>query len=586
MRKVTGKKLTAVLLAAAMCMGTAACGEDGAGQGTGGTGAADGGAADGGSSGSEGTADAEGQSGEYIYLTYLEPGGSGLYEEEQSLTIKKIAEETGIFVQGTNVTDDKYSVLMASRDLEADIVSVRTIDQQALIEGGLLIPLDDLIDQYAPHIKETAENSLNYWREYKSFGKGELFLIPSHNAADLKEVTDSAPYNYGVAPYIRWDYYKELGYPEVTNEDDFLNMLKAMQDAHPTTEDGKKTYAMSVVHDILWSFFTPYPYWNGYEVVNNLVARNAQDDLVNNALDEDFIGWRAVNFYNKAYRMGIYDPECLTQKGENVSQKVANSQTFYTENSWNNYNQVLGEVVGPQAGFEVLMSAFPAAYAGGTSSYGWGFTLGITSSCKDPVAAIKWIDYLYSEEGARLLYSGVQGVHWDYDEDGVPYLFEETMKMYQDEEWNKKNGISKYHNWIGIDNMIKHSDGYPVDLFYLDEVRAMANKPIDNEYCEYYDIAYPGQAGKAADVDVIWWMGDAGSLMPVMPDDLKRIQTRAEDAMLKAIPQMILASTEEEFQQKRQELISQLESLGTQGVIDWIYTEFEKSKEEVEKLSQ
>lgn len=158
--------------------------------------------------------------------------------------------------------------------------------------------------------------------------------------------------------------------------------------------------------------------------------------------------------------------------------------------------------------------------------------------------------------------------------------------MYQDEEWNKKNGISKYHNWIGIDNMVKHSDGYPVDLFYMDEVRAMTNKPIDNEYCEYYNISYPGQAGKAANVDVIWWLGDAGSLMPVMPDDLKRIQTRAEDAMLKAIPQMVMASTEEEFLEKKQELISQLEALGTKDVIDWITTEFEKGKEEVRKLSQ
>jgi hypothetical protein len=34
---------------------------------------------------------------------------------------------------------------------------------------------------------------------------------------------------------VRWDYYKELGYPPINNEDDYLSVLQQMHENHPFT---------------------------------------------------------------------------------------------------------------------------------------------------------------------------------------------------------------------------------------------------------------------------------------------------------------------------------------------------------------
>lgn len=73
----------------------------------------------------------------------------------------------------------------------------------------------------------------------KSDGTGKLYGIPrSVGLADIYAV-DTTTY----AMNIRWDIYREAGFPEVTSFDTMLDALKKMQDVHPTAEDGTKMYA-------------------------------------------------------------------------------------------------------------------------------------------------------------------------------------------------------------------------------------------------------------------------------------------------------------------------------------------------------
>lgn len=45
-------------------------------------------------------------------------------------------------------------------------------------------------------------------------------------------------------------------------------------------------------------------------------------------------------------------------------------------------------------------------------------TFAITSACKEPEKLIKWVDYLYSEEGSRLAQSGQEGSEYVWNQDG------------------------------------------------------------------------------------------------------------------------------------------------------------------------
>lgn len=46
----------------------------------------------------------------------------------------------------------------------------------------------------------------------------------------------NSAYNRGYI--VRWDYYKELGYPPINNEEDYLNVLLQMHANHPCAEEG------------------------------------------------------------------------------------------------------------------------------------------------------------------------------------------------------------------------------------------------------------------------------------------------------------------------------------------------------------
>lgn len=47
-------------------------------------------------------------------------------------------------------------------------------------------------------------------------------------------------------PQLRWDVYKEVGKPEIKTLNDYIPVLKQMQDAYSKTEDGKSVYAISL----------------------------------------------------------------------------------------------------------------------------------------------------------------------------------------------------------------------------------------------------------------------------------------------------------------------------------------------------
>lgn len=570
-------KALALCLAALMAAGTlTACGGDDAAS-TGGT--------EGSTSGSETTA--EGDSG-VVTLTLLQVG-SGLTEEDNSLVTKKVAENIGVNVQPMIVNEDRLNVMMASGDMEADLITAQggtgqSVDQR-LIEGGLVQPLDDLIEQYGSDIKENAPEMLDFAKEFCSYGKNQIFFVRSNTGSFEELAEKNRPYNYGIAPFIRWDYYKELGSPEVTNEDEFLQMLRDMQDLHPQNDQGQATYAMSLTLTDLWNLFTFYSLCNDRGYIGGYYTNRdgATNDLVSNVLKEDDLVWRTLNYYNKAWRLGILDPESFTQKGENVTEKATTSRMFYTENSWNSYNSVLMENVGEEAGFEPLYTAFPTVYGGDEGNYGWNYEIGISAKSENPEAAMKWINYLYNPDGARLRYNGIEGVHWEYV-DGVPTIMDEVWENKADEEWQKENGLRTYANYIGLATCLNHPDGYAYDLERTTESLKRNNLPVDTAYCEEFGAEYPGQVPDVLDSEngtVRFYYSDIPNMMAPKPDDLNRISSKADDILLKAAPNMIMAETEEEFNQLRDETIKSLEDIGIQQVIDWATEEYNSAREKL-----
>ena len=160
-------------------------------------------------------------------------------------------------------------------------------------------------------------------RKYYSNGDGGLYFWTPFIG---KEPVGSEEWN-GFT--IRWDWYKELGYPEVKDEDEFLDVVKQIVDNHPATENGDKVYGVATFSDGSlwgwWAFGCFYGFHNLSDAYSIRIADNA-NEVVNNFTTMDSPVWHAIEYYYKANQMGIFDPDSLTMKGEDLNAKATNGQ--------------------------------------------------------------------------------------------------------------------------------------------------------------------------------------------------------------------------------------------------------------------
>ena len=130
------------------------------------------------------------------------------------------------------------------------------------------------------------------------------------------------------APYIRWDIYKEIGYPQIKDLDGLLNVLKQMQDRARQDTGKDDIYAMSLFKDRdgdVMQNAASICSWFGYTNQGSVfISADGKD--VQPATKEGGIYQQALEFLNKAESMGLVDPDSTTQDWDTMRTKVTKRQ--------------------------------------------------------------------------------------------------------------------------------------------------------------------------------------------------------------------------------------------------------------------
>jgi multiple sugar transport system substrate-binding protein/putative aldouronate transport system substrate-binding protein len=271
---------------------------------------------------------------------------------------------------------------------------------------------------------------------------GKLYAIPSQ--VSKQKATDSSEgldLTYG--PYLRWDYYTELGSPEIKTMDDLLPILKQMQEKHPTSDTGKKTYAFSLFKD-----------WDGNMMClgKNILAclygydeqgfqlLSADGATAQSIIDGDSWYIKGLEYFFKANQMGLVDPESTTQNYDTMYAKYQDGQVLYSPWPWLGqaaYNTNAHKAAGK--GFMIAPVQDIKIFSYGCSPSGNKYMVGVGSKAQDPDRMIDFIDWLYSPEGVELSCSqtsgscGPKGLTWDM-KDGKPVLTDFGKKAFAGED--------------------------------------------------------------------------------------------------------------------------------------------------------
>ncbi len=314
-----------------------------------------------------------------------------------------------------------------------------------MIDAGAMIDMTDLIEQYGPNIKKL------YGEEFEKLKQ----------SADDPSIYQLSAYVVGGTKFkdcgniqIQWDALKAKDYQIPQSLEELEAMIKDYIAENPTTEDGLDKIGITLsTSDWHWLITLGNPAGfiadgapdNGQWIVtedNKGVYKFRSDN------ERQYFKWLC-----RMYNEGILDPEFATQTHEDYIAKIASGRVVCLfDKDWDYQD---GEKVLKADGkYNLTYCGLPTGmtpdikcpslmYQGLTTGTG----VGITTSCKDPVAAIKFIDFLCSDEGQVLNKWGIEGVNYFIDDEGHRYRTEEEIKYAQeDADYSKKTGVG-FHNY-------------------------------------------------------------------------------------------------------------------------------------------
>ena len=348
-------------------------------------------------------------------------------------------------------TNGAYQTRMENGDL-GDLVIWGTngTDYQSAVDQGKLFDWDEdkTLDSEGTDLKKYFQAALDANKELNSDGK--LHGI-GNNVTNEKGEHDLFIYNWG----LRWDLYQKLGHPAVKTLDDLEGVLKDMQAACPTGDDGKPTYALSIWPDwdaemVMYVKGLASAY-HGYDELGIGLYDSATGKFMD-ALSDDGPYMEALKFVNKLYRDGLVDPDSMTQTYDEMITKVRNGNVLFSifdyagATAYNNDDHIAdGKIMLP------LVPSEAKVIVQGLSTSGQGRIWSIGDLCDDPDRVMQIINWLYTPEGALTNLYGLKGLMWDYDSDGNTKFTDLGKKCFEDPttsldgvEWTSPKTGTKY----------------------------------------------------------------------------------------------------------------------------------------------
>lgn len=475
------RKVVSLMLVSAMVAGMlAGCGSD-SGSSKGGSSTETGSAAEASSSG-EIADDADDKS--PITFEYFNADGkNGNWDNPVA---KAITEATGVTLDVSypvaSQGDAKEDVaLMIANDEYPDMIYAKG-SATDLYQAGALIDMTDLIEKYGPNIKKMygAEMEKLKWSQ----DDPGIYQL-SYAGVNQKTLTT------GGSCQIQWAALKENDYKYPKTLDEYEKMIKSYLAAHPKTEDGLDMIGITMsASDWHWMITLGNPAGliadaspdNGQWIIDdeyNVHYKHVTDE------EKEYFKWLC-----RMYNEGILDPNFATQTDDDYIAKVASGRVVaITDAEWH-YSQCEatlvadGKVDQTYVGLPVTLredQVEKALLYQGTT-VGWG--IGITKSCEDPVRAIKFLDYLCSDEGQILYHWGIEGENYFLDDDGQPYRTdEEVAKAQSDPDYAKNTGIDNYTGFPIYGTGSYSEDGFPYTPTTKESVIANYNT-AEKEGCE------------------------------------------------------------------------------------------------------
>lgn len=310
--------------------------------------------------------------------------------------------------------EEKANLLISGGDYP-DVFCKMPLDYHALGSEGIVIPLEDLIREYAPNLSAILDER-DAWSAITS-SDGHIYALPCANVPGSIFGGWQAWYNQ--------EWAKRLGYEDPTSLDELYAMLKAFadEDANGNGDPGDEipfTFSSDgpSYNCILMYFSDAIHYKTSLTDYKNQYQCVMDGEMKYYPLTEEFKD-NYLGLLVDMYNDGILDPNGFTQTYTQV-QAIGKAGDVYGMF----FNQIPGAQLEATANNYHTVTPFNTSFPMDKGLVEGA--LAISDKCENPEVVIAWIDRFYSEEGGRLAMMGIEGVDYSINEDGTAHKLHDT----------------------------------------------------------------------------------------------------------------------------------------------------------------
>lgn len=362
-----------------------------------------------------------------VFATNDSVDGQGL---ETNTFTKAMESKFNIKFQWTpipsNGAAEKRKIALASGDYPDVFLLISSNDffaQDELLslgQQGVAVPLNDLIDQYAPNIKATLEGNADY---------KAMNTAPDGKIYGLNGLSACYHCSFPNKMWVNSTWLKKLNIPVPKTTEEFKAMLKAFKTQDPNGNGKKDEVPLSGATEIYGVHIIPY-------LMNAFIYNDDRTYLmINDEGKVDFSPskpeWKAgLQYIKSLYDEGLIDQGAFTQNTE-AFRKIGENADAELLGAGAGMHPAIFLDIGPNNRYSKDYDSIPpiagpsgTAYAtyGYTGNPGASFVITNKASKEAQIAMIKVLDYIYTFDGQMAAQTGVEGEDWRKPEPGEKAL--------------------------------------------------------------------------------------------------------------------------------------------------------------------
>jgi len=431
---------------------------------------------------------------------------------------EEITKRTGVKLNITVAADEQQLPLMiASGDLPDLIFTASDIER--LSNPKLTYAWDELIEQYAPSF-QPPQNLVGV----NTAPDGKYYTLRNNFSTQEEWEANQAALPNGGGIAVRKDILETLGNPPMNTLQDLESVFAQVKQKYPDF--------VPLVSDKNWigGYFAPQFGVVGkwYEDDGNIIHYLRQPETL-----------EFYKFMNRMYREGYMIADNWTFKDDKVDDEFALSgKAFAIEHVVrvaDELNAAL-ESQGADYSFQMITpeGGNPRIY---NTGIGWSGVF-ITKKNKHPEASIKFMEFMFSDEGQRLGMWGVEGKDWTLHAEGYP----EFQYDRSNADLMNQNG----HNWWGLLSASAVTEGLGN---YIPGKQVTTAAAFLKKHTEYKP--------------------ELGLLVTEPDSEEKAIETKLEDMITNERVKVYLAQSEEEAVQAYNNMLDLAEQIGLSKLEGW-----------------